>query len=191
MKITLKLFASLADHLPPEARTNHTIDLDVDPGTTVMDVVLRQGIPEALCAIVLIDGVWVPRPDRARRALADGQVLAIWPPVAGGSRLRTARDSRSHGVVSFHRNLEMSLNREEFFRRLPAVVGSFGVDGETVRWSDGNRGWTIRLVPLADRRLGSVVVPRHRVEIALEACSEAEGEAFMDRFQRAFLRGGG
>jgi molybdopterin converting factor small subunit len=84
MKITLKLFASLAVHLPAEARTSHTIDLDVDPGTTVLDVIRRQRIPEALCAIVLIDGVWVARPDRAERALLGGEVLAIWPPVAGG-----------------------------------------------------------------------------------------------------------
>jgi hypothetical protein len=93
--------------------------------------------------------------------------------------------------MTFHRSLEMSISREEFFRLLPAAVGRFEVDGDAVRWSDDDRGWTIRLVPLADRRLGSVVVPRHRVEIALEACSEAEGEAFMNRFHRSFLRGGG
>lgn len=84
MKITLKLFASLTDRLPAEARSSHGVDLHVDPGTTILDVVRCQGIPEALCAIVLIDGVWVARPDRARHALAEGQVLAIWPPVAGG-----------------------------------------------------------------------------------------------------------
>lgn len=84
MKVTLKLFASLAAHLPPEARASHKIDLDVDPGTTIQDVIRRQHIPEALCAIVLIDGVWVARPDRATRALSDGEVIAIWPPVAGG-----------------------------------------------------------------------------------------------------------
>jgi sulfur-carrier protein len=85
MKITLKLFASLTDRLPAEARSRQQIDLDVDAGTTVLDVVRRQGIPEALCAIVLIDGAWVTRPDRATRALREGEVLAIWPPVAGGS----------------------------------------------------------------------------------------------------------
>jgi sulfur carrier protein ThiS len=84
MKITLKLFASLAVHLPAEARSSHRVDLDVGPGTTVLDVIRRQGIPEVLCAIVLIDGIWVTRPDRARRAMSEGQVLAIWPPVAGG-----------------------------------------------------------------------------------------------------------
>lgn len=85
MKITLKLFASLAAHLPPESRSSHTVDLNVDAGTTVLDVIRRQGIPEVLCAIVLIDGEWVERSDRARRTLSEGQVLAIWPPVAGGS----------------------------------------------------------------------------------------------------------
>ena len=91
----------------------------------------------------------------------------------------------------FRRSLEMSLLREEFFRLLPAAVPAYEVDGDTVRWSEGGRGGTIRLVRLEDRRLGSVVIPRHRVEIALEVESEAEGEAFLARFHRAFLRGGG
>ena len=93
--------------------------------------------------------------------------------------------------MEFHWTLEMSLSREEFFRLLPAAVGPFDVNGETIQWSDGDRRWTIRLIPLADSSLGTVVVPRHRVEIALESRSEAEGEAFMDRFRRGFLRGGG
>lgn len=84
MKVTLKLFASLVSRLPPEARRHHRIILDVDAGTTVDDVIRRYAIPEALCAIVLVDGVWVARPDRATRPLADGEVLAVWPPVAGG-----------------------------------------------------------------------------------------------------------
>ena len=84
MTVTLKLFASLTAHLPAEARARHLLQLDVPPGTTVLDLVRHQGVPEALCAIVLIDGHWVARPDRATRVLAEGQVLAIWPPVAGG-----------------------------------------------------------------------------------------------------------
>jgi hypothetical protein len=90
-----------------------------------------------------------------------------------------------------HLSLEMSLSREEFFRLLPAAVGSFGVDGDTIGPSDGSRRWLIQLVSLADHRVGSVAVPRHRVDIVLEGCSEAEGEVFMDRFHRAFMRGGG
>lgn len=84
MTVTLKLFASLTAHLPAEARAGHRLELDVPPGTTVLDLIRRHGVPEALCAIVLVDGHWVARPDRAVRALADGEVLAIWPPIAGG-----------------------------------------------------------------------------------------------------------
>jgi len=85
----------------------------------------------------------------------------------------------------------MGVSREEFFRLLPGAVGAYLVDGDSVRWSETGRSGTIQLVRLEDRRLGSVVMPRHRVEIALEACSEAEGEGFLSRFHRAFLRGGG
>lgn len=84
MKITLKLFASLAAHLPPEARSRHRIELEVEPGTTVGEVIRRQSVPPAQCAIVLVDGVWVPVSEWDSRRLAEGQALAIWPPVAGG-----------------------------------------------------------------------------------------------------------
>jgi sulfur carrier protein ThiS len=84
MRIALRLFASLTERLPPEARDRHRVELEVEPGTTVLDVIRRQGIPETQCAIVLLDGVWVARPDRATRALSEGQALSIWPPVAGG-----------------------------------------------------------------------------------------------------------
>ena len=93
--------------------------------------------------------------------------------------------------MDFRHSLEMSLSREEFFRLLPAAVGAFEADGELVRWVDQGRSWNIRVVPLPDLRLGSAAIPRPRVEIVLEACSEAEGAAFLERFHRAFLRGGG
>jgi hypothetical protein len=93
--------------------------------------------------------------------------------------------------MDLRRRLEMSLSREEFLRLLPAAVPAFDFDGDVINWSDADRRGTIHLVPLADHRLGSVVVPRHRVDIVLEGWSEAEGDAFMERFQRAFLRGGG
>ena len=84
MKVSLKLFASLAVHLPVEVRSRFRTELEVEPGTTVADLIHSQGLPEGQCAIVLVDGVWVARPDRAARVLAEGEVLAIWPPVAGG-----------------------------------------------------------------------------------------------------------
>ncbi len=84
MKVTLKLFASLADHLPAEARITNALVLDLDEGTTVQDVIERFALPRASCKLVLIDGNFVPAEARATRALRDGETLAIWPPVAGG-----------------------------------------------------------------------------------------------------------
>lgn len=84
MRIGLKLFASLGAHLPVEARRDNRIDIDVEPGTTVLEVIRRQHLPEDLCAIVLVDGAWVGRAARGARVLSEGEVLAIWPPVAGG-----------------------------------------------------------------------------------------------------------
>ena len=93
--------------------------------------------------------------------------------------------------MSFHRNLEMSITGDEFFRLLPAAVGPFKVDGNTIRGHGTACGSIIRLTPLAGRRVGSLDVHRHQVDIVLERCTESEAEAFMERFHRAFLRGGG
>jgi sulfur-carrier protein len=84
MKITLKLFASLSIRLPAEARSSHCLELELDPGTTVLDVIRLMGLQSGECAIVLVDGVWVAVGDRATKVLEAGQALAIWPPVAGG-----------------------------------------------------------------------------------------------------------
>ncbi len=59
MKVTLKLFASLSAYLPPEARRSLRVEVEVEPGSTVGDLLRRQGVPEAQCAILLLDGVWV------------------------------------------------------------------------------------------------------------------------------------
>jgi hypothetical protein len=94
--------------------------------------------------------------------------------------------------MDVQQSLEMGLSREEFLRLLPAAVASdFTVNGGTFHGQDGVCRWHIRLTPLADHRVGSVAVPRHRVEIVLQGCTEAEAEVFMARFHRAFLRGGG
>ena len=93
--------------------------------------------------------------------------------------------------MNFRHSVEMSVSREEFFRLLPAAVGSFVVDGDTIRPPGATGGWLIRLAQVADHRAGSVVVPRHRVDIVIEDCADEKAEVFMARFRRGFLRGGG
>lgn len=83
MRITLKLFATLGDYLPPGSRYNQT-ELTLDDGATVQQVIERLALPPKLVHLVLVDGHYVPPEQRAARVLADGQALAIWPPIAGG-----------------------------------------------------------------------------------------------------------
>jgi hypothetical protein len=91
-----------------------------------------------------------------------------------------------------HQTLVMSLNREEFFRLLPAAVGPHAVDAEgLIHGPSGGGAWTIRLTPLEPLSLGSVVLPRCSVEISLNGFPDAAARAFLARFHRGFQRGGG
>lgn len=83
MKISLKLFATLSDYLPPE-RSYNAIALEVGPDTTIGELVARFQLPPKLVHLVLVNGVYIAPGQRAERTLQDGDVLAIWPPVAGG-----------------------------------------------------------------------------------------------------------
>jgi sulfur carrier protein ThiS len=84
MRVTFKLFAMLQDYLPLEARQNNALALDVEEGTTIQQLIERFSLPQKSCHLVLIDGNFVPPAERERRALRDGETLAIWPPIAGG-----------------------------------------------------------------------------------------------------------
>jgi sulfur carrier protein ThiS len=84
MKITLKLFASLTDYLPPESKYTNIVALDIAPETTIDQLVEEYRLPEKLVHLVLVNGSYVAAELRATRTLAEGDVLAIWPPIAGG-----------------------------------------------------------------------------------------------------------
>lgn len=84
MRVTFKLYAMLADHLPDAARKTNSLELDVPSGRTVGQVIDEFNLPPKLVHLVLVNGNYVPPAERAGRALAEGDVLAIWPPIAGG-----------------------------------------------------------------------------------------------------------
>jgi sulfur carrier protein ThiS len=84
VKIVFKLYASLGSYLPPEARRSNKMDLDLPAGTTVLQAILGRAVPPERCSLVLVNGVFVALSQRGQRELVDGDVLAIWPPVAGG-----------------------------------------------------------------------------------------------------------
>jgi sulfur carrier protein ThiS len=84
MQITFKLYASLTEFLPAERRTSNQVTLDVAEGAAIAQVIEPFGLPMKMVHLVLINGVYVPPAERATRVLREGDVLAIWPPIAGG-----------------------------------------------------------------------------------------------------------
>lgn len=83
MKITVKLFALLEDYLPAGARDNE-VTLEAADGTTAAAIVKQLNLPAEMCHLVLINGNYLEPGQRASQPLTTGDVLAIWPPIAGG-----------------------------------------------------------------------------------------------------------
>ena len=88
MRVTLKLYAMLSDHLPRDADgrkpKGNQLALDVPDDATVQGVIDRCNLQAKLVHLVLVNGVYVPPEARAAHALAADDELAIWPPIAGG-----------------------------------------------------------------------------------------------------------
>ena len=84
MQITFKLYATLTDYLPVDKRRSNQVTLEVKPQATVAEVIAPFDLPPKQVHLVLINGHFVPPAERASRTLNEGDVLAIWPPIAGG-----------------------------------------------------------------------------------------------------------
>jgi len=80
MTIELRLFASLRKQLPPGSPRGKCA-LELRDGSTIGDVLQRMGIPHPSAQMILVNG----EHDRDfDRVLRDGDVLSVFPPVAGG-----------------------------------------------------------------------------------------------------------
>jgi molybdopterin converting factor small subunit len=84
MKITFKLFATLTDYLPAQVRHSNVMELDVPGDASISQIIEPFGLPTKLVHLVLVNGTYVQPGDRLSRTLKEGDVLAIWPPIAGG-----------------------------------------------------------------------------------------------------------
>jgi len=83
MQINIEFYASLMQYLPP-GKSRHRREIRVDDGLSVRALVEQFHIPEKMAHIVLVNGHFVEVDMRAGRTLAEGDVVSIWPPVAGG-----------------------------------------------------------------------------------------------------------
>lgn len=83
MKITLKFHATLKDFLPKGTEGNDA-EIEIEDGATILSVVERQNVPQETINMILVNGAYVAPGDIASHELKDGDMLAMWPPLAGG-----------------------------------------------------------------------------------------------------------
>jgi sulfur carrier protein ThiS len=84
IRMTLKLYASLTRFLPDAFRKSHAMPMVVDASATIESIIAPLGMPPGLVKLVVLNGVFVPPSQRPITRFTDGDVLAIWPPIAGG-----------------------------------------------------------------------------------------------------------
>jgi len=84
ISVTVKLYASLAAHLPAEARSTNAHPIQVAVDASVAQTLAPYSLPPELTKLVLVNGHYIPPEERASHRLKEGDVIAVWPPIAGG-----------------------------------------------------------------------------------------------------------
>lgn len=79
MRIKVKLFITLANHVPA-AEAGVPFDLELADKATVSDLIQRLNIPETEAAIILVNG----RNKPIRHELNDNDDISIFPVIGGG-----------------------------------------------------------------------------------------------------------
>lgn len=84
MRVVFKLFATLMEYLPAGV-SGHEVEVEVEVGgeVTANGLIDRFSVPRGQAHLVLVNGVYAAVGERDV-ALQEGDVVAVWPPVAGG-----------------------------------------------------------------------------------------------------------
>ncbi len=80
MRIEVRVFAHFIGYLPPEDRRGKRSTLDLPEGARVSDIIRRMGIPREEVNLLMRNHRQVSAEER----LAEGDVVGIFPPIAGG-----------------------------------------------------------------------------------------------------------
>ena len=81
MRVEVRLFATLSPYLPKDSEAGSAF-LDLADDSTVGEVAGALGIPQDFPYVVLVNGADAEE----ARHLRTGDVVTLFPPLAGGSR---------------------------------------------------------------------------------------------------------
>ena len=79
MKVEVRLFANLAKLLPPGSQKKR-ITMTVKKGTTIDELLEKLNIPPKITNIIMVNGIHQKR----ETLLNEGDVVSVFPPIAGG-----------------------------------------------------------------------------------------------------------
>ena len=83
MNISIELYAGLMKYLPP-GKSRFRRDIKVDDGLVLNRLIEQYHIKPEEAHLVLVNGKYVNADLRDEHQLVEGDVVSIWPPVAGG-----------------------------------------------------------------------------------------------------------
>lgn len=83
MNVNIEFYASLMKYLPP-GKSRFRREIKVDDGLVLSRLIEQFHISVAEAHIVLVNGHYIDHEHRQSRELVEGDVVSIWPPVAGG-----------------------------------------------------------------------------------------------------------
>jgi molybdopterin converting factor small subunit len=87
VKLKVRLFASLREKVAGDPRVHRgREELALEAGASVQDVLEHYGISRRMSQMLLVNGQQVSRdPDERRQTLlSEGDVVSVFPPLAGG-----------------------------------------------------------------------------------------------------------
>lgn len=79
MEVEVKLFATLRDYLP-KGSGKFSCKMEIEGQTRIRDLLERLKIPKEIPKIILVNGIH----GKEDQVLKEGDVVSIFPPVAGG-----------------------------------------------------------------------------------------------------------
>ena len=83
MKIQIRTAGMLGKYLPPGSEPNRA-EVEVAEGASPIDVMEQLGVPLEARYLISVNGTALPKAARAEHCLAEGDDLAIMPPLSGG-----------------------------------------------------------------------------------------------------------
>ena len=83
MRVTLSAGGIFSELLPAGSDDDTTV-MELPAGATALDAMRKLGLPEGESCLVVLNGIALPKAERATRALAEDDELAIMPPLKGG-----------------------------------------------------------------------------------------------------------